>query len=137
MTCHREWKRLLDAMERNVFPCRFSMAGNKGLIMFYVTKFMQECVYYHAESDTYLIAEIDGETIFLHNILSHTLQSLNDVTALLGKEIKKVALGFVPMEADGYTPLEYPEDDCTFFVKGSGTDIFNKEKLRIPSLSHA
>ena len=137
MNCHRDWKKLLDAMEHNVFQCRFSMAGNKGLIMFYVTKFMQECVYYNTESDTYLIAEMDGETIFLHNIFSSTLQSLSDVTVLLGKEIKKVTLGFVPMETDGYTPLEYYEDDCTFFVKGNGMDIFHKEKLRIPSLSHA
>lgn len=131
------WERLRSAMERNVFQGRLDLIRNPELILFYVTKFMQENVYYHADSDTYVIAEFDGEEIFLHNVFSSTLNRLDEVTALFGRGIKKVKLGFVPKKEDRYESAELFTEDCTFFIRSENPPIFISEKLRIPSLAHA
>ena len=132
-----KWRLLQDAMNRNAFHGRFDMVGNQELILFYVTKFMQEDVYYHEPSDTYIIAEREGDSLLLHNVFSSTLTDLEEVFRLFGKAVRKVTLGFVPADAQNYTVSEYHIEDCTFFVKGSALDIMDRDKLRIPTLSHA
>lgn len=131
------WKLLWDAMERNVFSGRLDMSGNPELIMFYVTKFMQENVYYHKESDTFIIAEPDGESLFIHNIFSGTIRAVDEAAALFGEKVKKVTLGFVPFNDSDYEASEFHEEDCTLFIKGKALDIIKEERLCIPSLSHA
>lgn len=131
------WKKLLDAMNNNIFCGKFDMAGNHDLIMFYVTKFMQEDVWYHEESDTFLIAEMEEENVMIHNIFSKTFTNLDEIIPLFGKEIKHVTLGFTPAESEKYEVKELKEDDTTFFIKGEGLSVIAKEKMKIPSLSHA
>lgn len=131
------WRSLEAAMKRSIFSGRLDMVNNHELIMFYVTKFMQENVYYHKQSDTYVIADAEGENLFIHNIFSAALKELDTVTALFGRDIKRVTLGFVPTDTAAYEVTELHEEDCTLFIKGKGLDILQKEKLRIPSLSHA
>lgn len=131
------WKQLENVMDNNVFRGRFDMVNNNALIMFYVTKFMQECVYYHKETETYVIAEIEGEDAFIHNVFSKKLEDLNAVIELFGADIGNVTLGFVPKETEKYHVTEYHEEDCTFFIKGEVMSVVADEKLRIPSLAHA
>ena len=131
------WQKLMHAMNNNIFQGKFDMIGNHDLIMFYVTKFMQEEVWYHRESDTYVIAEIDGEHAFIHNIFSGTLNNLNEVVGLFGKDVKHITLGFTPVDTEKYEVKELREEDTTFFIKGKAMDIICLERLRIPSLSHA
>ena len=131
------WEHLQAVMLRNVFCGRFDMVNNKELILFYVTKYMQESVYYHEATDTYVIAEAEDGSLFIHNVFSSTLKNLDEVIALFGEDIKEVTLGFVPMETEGYTVAEYHEEDCTFFVKGEALNVVERDKLRIPTLSHA
>ena len=131
------WNQLLDVMSNNIFHGKFDMAGNHNLIMFYVTKFMQEDIYYHRESDTFIIAEMDGENVFIHNVFSSTLDEMDKITPLFGKEIKLIMLGFTPIDSEKYKMKELKEDDTTFFIKGESLNIIAEEKMRIPSLSHA
>lgn len=131
------WKQLEHVMNNNVYHGKFDMVNNNELVMFYVTKFMQECVYYHSQTGTYVIAEIEGEDAFIHNVFSEKLEELDEVIALLGADVKNVTLGFVPREANEYNRIEYHEEDCTFFIKGEAMQVVLNEKLRIPSLSHA
>ncbi len=131
------WRRLEEAMGNTVFCGRFDMVDNPGLVMFYVTKFMQENVYYHKETDTYAIADIEGGKLFLHNIFSGKLREAGEAAALFGEDIKEIVLGFTPVETEGYEAEEFREEDCTCFVKGEALDMIEAEKLRIPSLAHA
>lgn len=131
------WQQLVNAMNATVFHGKLDMVDNNELIMFYVTNFMQESVYYHNDTDTYVIADIEDESLFIHNVFSSKLDNLDEVIKLFGAGVKKVVLGFTPKETEGFEVIDYHEDDCTFFVKGAGLDIMEKEKLRIPSLSHA
>lgn len=131
------WNQIIDVINQNVFRGKFDMMGNNELIMFYVTKYMQECVYYHQESDTFIIAEIEAENAFIHNIFSSTLSDLDEIITLFGKEIKNATLGFTPVDSENYLIKELKEADTTFFLKGELIKLFNREKLRIPSLAHA
>lgn len=137
MDCPEAWKKLLNAMDRNIFCGKFDMAGNQELIMFYVTKFMQEDVWYHKESDTFVIAEIGEEVVVLHNVFSSTLDSMEKIVPLFGKEIKHLILGFTPENIKEYKVKEIQEEDTTFFIKGENLDVIEKEKLRVPTLAHA
>ncbi len=131
------WRLLEDAMNRNVFHGRFDMVDNNELILFYVTKFMQKNVYFHKPTDTYIIAETEGNNLFLHNVFSSTLRETDEVIELFGNSIGKITLGFVPKDIEEYKATDFHEEDCTFFIKGSIPEIIEQEKLRIPSLSHA
>lgn len=131
------WKILMDVMGRNVFQGKFDMVGNHDLIMFYVTKFMQKDVWYHEESDTFIIAEVEEEQVVIHNIFSATLENLDAILSLFGKGAKNMILGFTPLDSERYMAKEIKEEDTTFFIKGAELDIIMKEKMRIPSLSHA
>lgn len=133
----KAWQQLTDAMNRSIFRGKMDMLYNNELIMFYVSKFMQENVYYHKDSDTYVIAEIEEDSLLIHNVFSSTVTDLEDVIALFGQAIKEVALGFTPLNVEGYTIENYHEEDCNFFVKGESFEVMSREKLRIPSLSHA
>lgn len=130
------WSALAAAIKRNIFQGRLDLVENAELFLFYVTKYMQEDVYYHEGSDTYVIAEQENKKLLLHNIFSSTLRSLSEVLALFGQEVDEVTLGFVPAE-EGFVAKELHVEDCTFFVCGDGFSIFQEEKLRIPSLGHA
>ncbi|NBJ96242.1 GNAT family N-acetyltransferase [bacterium 1xD8-48] len=131
------WKRLRAVMDKNVFRGRFDLVNNYGLTMFYVTKFMQENVFYHKETDTFVIAKTEGEKVLVHNVFSGTLKDLDRVTELFGEKVKEVTLGFTPVEKEKYLVTRHCEEDCTFFIKGAGMKVVEEEKLRIPSLAHA
>ncbi len=131
------WQQLVNAMNATIFHGKLDMVDNNELIMFYVTNFMQESVYYHNDTDTYVIADIEDGSLFIHNVFSSKLDNLDEVIKLFGAGVKKVVLGFTPKETEGFEVIDHHEDDCTFFVKGAGLDIMEKDKLRIPSLSHA
>ena len=132
-----DWNKLESAMRQSVSYSRFDMLNNDNLIMFYVTGFMQDNVYYSEEYDTYVIAEIDKDTLTVHNIFSVKKYPLDDILSAFGPDIRQVILGFTPIDAEGYSICAFREEDCTLFIKGRGLDDFEQDKLFFPTLSHA
>ena len=70
------------------------MCQNEDLFMFYLSQFMRECVYYIESSDTYVIAEIEGDTLMIHAIFEEA--SVDEVIASFGSAIRRAALFFRP-----------------------------------------
>ncbi len=136
MDTPQAWERLLDTMARNVFFGRCDLVNGRGLVMFYVSKFMQRDVYWHRESGTYVIAEHKGDSAQIHQVFSASVENLDTVLGFLGEKTKRVTLGFVPKEK-GFTAEPLAEEDCNFFVRGQAAEIFHREKLRVPVLAHA
>ena len=137
-----DWDKLERAIRSSTIHSRFEMTKNIQLIMFYVTKYMQENVYYIKESDSYVIAEIEEGNLMIHAIYSQTSVKkdttvLDDVIRAFGEKIRYVTLGFTPLNTEGYTACEIQEDDTTLFVKGKSLTGFNKYKIMFPTLSHA
>lgn len=132
-----DWARLQEAMDASTFRGACDMVDNDGLIFFYVSQFLQDCVYYIGSLDTWVIAEQEADTLLLHNVFADKEVSLDAVIRAFGGGIRQVTLGFAPAEAAGFERREHHGEDCTFFVKGKCFGEFEERCLRIPSLSHA
>lgn len=137
MDTPEQWAVLGDAMASSVFPEGCRMVHNPGLIFFYVSQFMQDCVYHCEALDAWAIAEMEEGNLLLHNVFSPNPIALDSVIAGFGSGITRVTLGFAPDTEEGWTVSDYHEEDCSFFVKGDIFRDFAARKLRIPSLSHA
>lgn len=137
MDCPADWEKLNRAIAESTFPAACYMVDNPGLIFFYVTQFMTDCVYYCADLDAWVIGEIEDDTLTLHNVFTSKPVSLMDVIAAFGSQVSVVTLGFTPEDPTGFTCRELREEDTTFFVKGDAFRNFAGDRLRIPSLSHA
>lgn len=137
MDCRENWELLRAAMESSSFSAACRMVDNPGLIFFYVSQFMQDCVYRCEDLDAWVIAKKEGETLTIHEIFADRNITLEDVIHSFGPEVRQVSLGFTPSESDGFTVRELKEEDSTFFIKGDAFTGFEAGSLRIPSLAHA
>lgn len=130
-----------DMLEKRINNCAaysaFEPVGYSELFMFYITKFMQDTVYYCKDQDAYVIAEIEDSQLILHGVFARQECDLDKVIAAFGKEIKKVRLTFAPIKKEGYEVLPYREEDCTLFIKGEGFEGFKADRVRFPELAHA
>ncbi len=131
------WAKFVDVINKSVPFGSFEMTGNSDLIMFYITKFMQECVYYDEGLDVHVIAEVEEGELLIHNVFSEQKVDLDDVISAFGKSISKVILGFTPEDKSGYTVSLVQNDDTTLFFKGISVEEFEADKLMFPTLSHA
>ncbi len=95
-----DWAKMVKVMKSKVQCGNMTMCGNEDLFMFYLSQFMRECVYYIGQSDTYVIAEIDGNTLMIHAIFGEA--SVDEVIASFGSAIRRTALFFTPTDRMGY-----------------------------------
>lgn len=131
------WKKLEHTIQTSTFHGQFDMADNSALFMFYVTKFMQQNVFYDETTDTYAIAEIESGVLLLHAIFSSSNIALEDIVRSFGSPITKVILGFTPSDTTGYECSERKEEDTTLFVKGETFTTLETQHFMFPTLSHA
>lgn len=137
MNNKKQWD-ILQEYIRNCAPySSFEPVGYSELFMFYVTKFMQDAIFYDKEQDAYVIAEVDESQLILHGVFAKQECDLDKIIAAFGKEIRQVRLTFAPKNKDGYQVLSHKEEDCTLFVKGKGLEGFEGDKIRFPELAHA
>lgn len=132
-----DWEFLGNIMESSLDQGVFEMKDNKELILFYVTQFMQNDVYYMEEEEAYIIAQISEDTLFLHNIFSNKKVNIDHIIEAFGEQIKKVIFGFTPQNVEGYQGKILCKEDTTLFVKGKAFDEFGQKKCIFPMLSHA
>lgn len=132
-----DWKVLIKAIESSVHQGKFELTDNSDLIMFYVSKFMQDNVYYLSEQQAYVIAEPQGDELILYNIFAPKRIDPETVAKAFGNKIQKLSLCFVPWENTGYEKELLCKEDNTFFVKGELFEEFEREQLRFPDLAHA
>ena len=104
--------------------------------MLYCTLFMKDSVYYIESLDTVVIAEYDGNTLYIKDIFSNKKIEMNniiDIMSLAGTE--KAVLGFTPDE-DGFQNSLKTDRDSVLFVYGRDKVIFDYNKLKFPELSY-
>lgn len=87
------------------------------LYMFYLSSFMQDCVYSLPALGALVVAEEDGDTLILHEVLSPTEVDLASVCAAFGSRFRRFVCAFTPKHPGLFTPFTYKEDDCTFFIR--------------------
>ncbi len=93
--------------------------------MFYSTSFMSNNVYYLREQDAIIIAEFEGDTLYLNDIFSPLEVNLdNIIKKITNKEVKTVVLGFSPSDTDNYCVNLLQKDDTTLFVMNDKDNLF-------------
>lgn len=129
-------QKFLETVKSSVSNERLSM-DNFGLTAFWTTGPMSDSVYYYADEDAYIVADIKNENLWIHQIIATHKVNLKKAISLFGSTVKKVTLGFTPYDADGYDIKELHKEDCTFFYLGNDLENIEKNKLMFPTLSHA
>lgn len=137
MDSREGWDRLRRAMEESTFRTGCEAVGCQDLIFFYVSQFLQGCVFYDEVLDFWAIAQQEEGELLLHNVFSRQNITLDDVVKAFGSSVKRVTLGFTPEDTADWLCRAHKEDDCTFFVKGPAFWDFEEKNLRIPTLTHA
>ena len=129
-----KWEDFFHAVKKSVSNDRFAM-NNPGLIAFWTR--LGKSVYYLEENDAYIIADFNGENLFIKQIIADHKVPLDVVISSFGNGVKNVALGFTPYDVAEYSAAEFKLDDCTLFILGKDLEIIENEKLMFPILSHA
>lgn len=130
------WDMLEQKIKTGYGQSAFEMMDNSQLNMFYVSKYMQENVYYSEELDAYVVAEIEEDTLTINMVISDKEQDLNVVAEGFGPEIHHVILGFTPKNGQGFEKREMNQDNSTLHVKGDWKD-FEEAEWMFPLLAHA
>lgn len=136
MNTKEQWKHLENVIKTSHIQSKLWMQENPELIMFYVTQYMSENVYFVRSQEAYVIAELSGEELLLHSVFAPKEVDIDKIIDAFGEEVKKVTLGFTPLESKGYERREFREEDITLFVKGASLEVMETDFLRIPTLSH-
>lgn len=132
-----EWDRFKSVIDSSAVNGSFEMINNSDLIMFYITSFMKDCVYYIKSVDSYVIAEIEDNELLIYNIFSRKTVDIAKVINAFGRGVKTVKYGFTPIELNGFMCTDLYQEDTTLFVKGNSLLSFSDEKKMFPLLSHA
>ena len=124
----------LNIVKNSTINERFT-TDNWGLIAFYLL--FGQPVYYLAKEEAYILANVEKEKLFIHQIVTKHEVNLESIIHAFGSEIQEVRLGFTPVKSSGYEVKEVEEDDCTLFILGKDLKEIEKKKLMFPTLSHA
>lgn len=137
MNQKEQWEKLEEIMKKSICQSSMEQENSTELVMFYITKFMQENVFYIESQNAYVIAEADGEVLDLQQVFAEQDVELDEIIAAFGAEIKRVNLGFSPLKMEGWEVSELKEEDTTLFVKGRIFEELEEKAVRFPALSHA
>ena len=107
------------------------------LLMFYLTQFMQECVYKIEGLNCCVIAEKDEDTLTVYDVFSDEPVDPSEICEAFGSEIKNAEFAFIPENTSGLEKYLYKEDDTTFFVLGDTLINDLPDILSFPALVHA
>ena len=135
MTGKADWDRMVRLLEQRPQNSRMYMVDNPGLYMFYLSQFMQESVFYLADTDSYVIAEEEDGVLILHAVLGDC--PLDRVIAAFGSTVTKVVLCFTPKDVAGFTKQELREEDTTLFVQGPFFDRTETDAFQFQAITHA
>lgn len=131
---------LLDTISEKAKPLfELSVLNNTSLIMFYCLglQAFKEHIYYIEKLDTLVIAEYQGTTLLIHDILASTEINIETaIDSLCTEDTELILLQFMPQHRDKYNIQEYTEDDSTLFVSNKQADLFNTQQLLFPTLAH-
>ena len=114
-----------------------SPADNFGLLMFYALGPLKDCFQYSEVLDAVIIAaEEDGE-LLCYEAFGRSDVKLTDLLSLTaGPVTTRLALGFTPIQTDGWLARPLADDEA-LFVRGWSGHEFLENKLSFPLLSHA
>lgn len=113
------------------------MSHNIGLYQFWFSAGFGENIYYLPENGCYVVAEMDGEILRIHQIFGREKVDILRFAKAFGDNVKEVILSYTPYDTKGFEVRERKEEDCTLFILGKDLECIESEKMMFPVLSHA
>jgi hypothetical protein len=105
--------------------------------MFYCLSIKKNSIYYIHELKAVVIANFEGDTLYLNDVFCAEYLNLSDVIlAMSGKDVKKVVLGFTPLNETSYDRSLLKAEDTLFMLKDK-VEYFKNNHWMFPVLSHA
>lgn len=127
----------LNTINDSIPISKVSMRNNTSLIMFYCLWFKKNSIYYIEKLKTVVIADIEGERLYLNDVFSKENVVIKDVIQTISDNtITEVILGFTPLNEMDYEIRLLKQEDTLFVFKDS-VDYFKNRKWMFPVLSHA
>ena len=128
---------LIETVNKSIPISKISMRNNAELIMFYCLSTKKNSIYYIEKLKALVIADYEGDTLFLNDIFSDKAIELDEIIqAMADKSIKSVVLGFTPLYNKDYNRSLLNGGDKLFVLKDKPVN-FNENHWMFPVLSHA
>lgn len=125
------WRGFVEAVHRAAPQGRL-WVDNPGLVLFYANG---ENVFALPGLDAYAVAERSADGLTLHQIVAgHAVDAMDAARALGGGTVR---FGFTPEDGAGLVCEPYAEEEISVFVMGEGFRVLERQRLGMPTLSHA
>ncbi len=108
-----------------------------GILMFHLSQYMRDAVYFVPDADAYIVAEREGGTLTVYGMFAPSPVAPLDLCRAFGPEVERVCFAFTPADQTGLELYEHQEEDTTLFVQGE--PLFgDMEAIKgFPALVHA
>ncbi len=113
------------------------MNQNLSLYQFWMAFGYDEHIFYLTEEDIYVIAEINKNTLLIHQIFGKQQADMMRLSKSFGEHVEEMVLGFSPVQKELFLVREREEEDCTLFILGEDLKCIERDRLMFPVLSHA
>ncbi len=123
-------ERLID---QRMAQSSLELAEPLPLLLFYLTRFMRDALWFLPELDAWVIAETAGTELLLHQVISSQRVDLDQVSRCFGT-VTALTLGFTPLDPTGFSGTPLREDNTTLFARGQGLDEILAGR-RLPGLA--
>ena len=131
-------QKYMDMIRHSAVNSSMEQINKFGLQMFYTADMENVC--YAKDLDCFIVAETEGDTLFLQSIICENQVALSDVLCRMSGEYHECRLGFTPTlkDIDMCIAEKYDgAEDYRLFYFGEKLKSIEKEKLYFPELSHA
>ena len=131
---------LLRCYERSNPFSALPMLDNPGLLMFYCSGFLKDCVYYSSAYDLACVATEEDSVFTCCDFFGTGRCTLEQAVCAAASAASpgaaRAELGFTPASAAAYARAPVQGDDHLFVLAG-GANIFAEDRVMLPLLSHA
>ena len=138
MSLQENWGKVQEKYKEGQPFSKFFMTENEVLLDFYANGVYKDGMYELPEENVIVFAEYEGDKCFCHDIYGRTDASLQTILQKIAREdTKEIILGFTPEDKRGFEERIRKEEDCTLFILKGKENLFQKEKMMFPIISHA
>ncbi len=116
---------------------KLAFPRNPELLMFYCGGQLRDCVYYLEEKKAVVVAEYKGDIMLCYGVFCEGGASLDELLrSAAKKETLQVQFLFSPWDAREEEIRVYKEEDTTLFLLKGSENLFQRDTLMFPVLSH-
>lgn len=127
---------LKETVNSSVSLSKIVVRNHASMILFYGLSFMKNSIYYLEEFKAIAIADMQGDVMFLQDVFAQTPVELDEVIqGISGKQIRKVVLGFTPLDTSGFDISPVQGADTLFMLEGQ-SGFFKNNHWMFPLMSH-